>query len=314
MIDNATKAAAKTFKDAVALLERPEELRSRAEEDGYLFFRDVLDKRKLLEVREQILGILCDQGLLDSGRALMDGIADYEAVNRLTREEVRGFGVTADIYRKVQKLESFHALAHQPAILNIYRTLFQADVFPHPRNIARLMLPHESMRATPPHQDFIHIQGTPSTWTAWFPLGDCPRALGGLSMLEGSHRSGVLNVTGHEGGAGGLESILCQMDLDWAEDDYRLGDIIIFHSCTVHRALPNRLGNQVRLSCDFRYQPVGMPVDPSSLQPHGGTNYFTWNELYEGWRDSRLQYYWKAYALDYSEWDESIRWQKEKLC
>jgi hypothetical protein len=83
---------------------------------------------------------------------------------------------------------------------------------------------------------------------------------------------------------------------------------------TVHRALPNQLGNQVRLSCDFRYQPVDMPVDPSSLQPHEGTEYFTWNELYEGWRDSWLQYYWKSYNLDFSEWDESIRWQKEKIC
>lgn len=314
MLDNARKPSVNCFKDAKMLLDRPEELRARAGEDGYLFFRDALDKTKLLEVRKQILLILSGWGLLDPEHDVMDGMANYAAVNRLPEEDVRGFGVPAELYRAVQSLESFHALAHETSLINIFRTLFRTGVFPHPRNIARLMLPHEQVRATPPHQDFIHIQGAPDTWTAWFPLGDCPRELGGLSMLEGSQRSGVIGVIEHQGGAGGLESILCDMDLDWADDDYRLGDVIIFHSCTVHRALPNRLGNRIRLSCDFRYQPVGLPVDPSSLQPHGGTEYFSWKELYEGWSDESLQYYWKSYDLDYSQWDESIRWQKEKIC
>lgn len=43
MIDPANKAASQRFRDSVPLLERPEELRERAEQEGYLFFRNVLD-------------------------------------------------------------------------------------------------------------------------------------------------------------------------------------------------------------------------------------------------------------------------------
>ena len=57
----------------------------------------------------------------------------------------------------------------------------------------------------PPHQDFIHIQGSPNVWTAWLPLGDCAHDLGGLSLLVGSHKVGVLAVS-RALGAGGLRT------------------------------------------------------------------------------------------------------------
>lgn len=313
MKDNAKKPATKQFEDSTPLLSDPKKLRAKAKKEGYLFFRALLDADKLLQVRLQILELLQKRNLLDRNYPIMEGIAEPNAVNSLPDDSVRGFGVPADLYREVQKLEAFHALAHEPAILEVYRALFETEVFPHPRNIARIMLPHNSVTATPPHQDFLHIQGTQLTWTAWFPLGDCPRELGGLSVLEGSHDCGLLTVTGHEG-AGGLETILCDLDLDWAETDYQLGDLLIFHSHTVHKALPNQLGNQIRLSCDFRYQPANQKIDHSSMYPHGGKGYFEWDDLYQGWSNKDIQYYWQKFNLEFSEWDESIRWQKEKIC
>lgn len=311
--DNDKKAATRIFEDATPLLAQPDALRERAEKDGYLFFKGLLDKDELRQVRYQMLDVMQQWGLLDSRHAIDEGIGDYEAVNKLTLESFRGYGVPWELYKQIQRLEAFHQLAHQPALLQAYRILFGSEVLPHPRNIARIVMPHRELKATPSHQDFIHIQGTPETWTAWFPLGDCPRELGGLAMLEGSYKSGVLGVTNH-GGAGGLESVLCSMDLEWAEGDYELGDVIIFHSHTVHKALPNRQGNQIRLSCDFRYQPLHLPVDRSSLQPHGGEAALPWEEVYEGWVNEKLQYYWTELPLVLSDWDENVRWQKEKIC
>ena len=40
---------------------------------------------------------------------------------------------------------------------------------------------------------------------------------------------------------------------DWASASYRPGDVLVFHSLTVHWAPPNR-GERLRLSCDYRYQ------------------------------------------------------------
>ena len=172
------------------------------------------------------------------------------------------------------------------------------------------MLPSEALKVTPPHQDYLHIQGSADTWTCWAPMGDVPRSLGGLSILEGSKNAGLLGVTAAEG-AGGLETILCNLGYEWAEGDYEAGDMIVFHSLTVHKALPNRHPGRVRLSLDLRYQPANQPIENASLLPHGP---FEWAELYEGWTREDIMYYWKREAFDFLPFDESIRWQKDKIC
>ena len=70
------------------------------------------------------------------------------------------------------------------------------------RNIARVIFPRNTKYTTPAHQDYIHIQGTEETWTAWFPLGDCSKELGSLAILPRSHVFGIL-PTHTAYGAGG---------------------------------------------------------------------------------------------------------------
>ena len=91
-------------------------------------------------------------------------------------------------------MESFHAFAHHPAILDMCDKLFGEKTLVHPRNIGRIMFPENTKYTTPAHQDYIHIRGTEETYTAWIPLGPCPTALGGLSVLSGSHRDGIYPV------------------------------------------------------------------------------------------------------------------------
>lgn len=310
--DPAVRPATRVFEDATPLLEDAEALRAKADQDGYLYFKGLLGCDRVMELRRQILSLLDEQGYLDRTRPLIEGIADQEAVDRLSEEDANwnGVGVPIDVYRKIQQLELFHDLAQDPMLIRLYETLFGGRVLAHPRNIGRIMLPHRKLHVTPPHQDFLHIQGAQTTWTSWVPLGDVPHALGGLSILEGSHNAGLLGVT-HNPGAGGLESILCGMGYEWANGDYEAGDFITFHSLTVHKALPNRMADRIRLSCDYRYQPADQPIEPASFLPHGP---FTWEELYEGWSRTDLQYYWKTYEMEYVPFDESIRWQKEKIC
>jgi len=310
--DNDKKPISGVFEDSSPLLGHQQALKRRAKQDGFLFFRGLLEREEILELRRSILSVLLKHELLSKSEALLEGVADCAAVNRIPAEEIHanGVGVGFDIYEEVQKLEGFHALAQHPALINLYETLFAKEVFPHPRNIARLMLPHPDKKPTPSHQDFLHIQGSTTTWSAWIPLGDVPRELGGLAVLRGSHEEGLLGVT-HNPGAGGLESILCGMDYEWLSTDYQMGDVLTFHSHTVHKSLPSQSRDNVRLSCDFRYQPADEPIEPASLLPHGP---FEWRDLYRGWDRDDLQFYWKEQTFDLTEFDESIRWQKEKIC
>jgi ectoine hydroxylase-related dioxygenase (phytanoyl-CoA dioxygenase family) len=222
-----------------------------------------------------------------------------------------GTGVPQQAYYDLQKLQIFHALSHHPQVIRVYDTLFNGKTFVHPRNIARMMVPAPVNKPTPIHQDFIHIQGTHNVWTAWLPLGEIPRALGGLAVMPRSHKLGVLSVTAAEG-AGGLEAILCNVDLPWIEEDYQIGDVLTFHSATVHKSLPNQLNDRVRLSVDYRYQPADEDIEEKSLLPHGMVA--EWDDLYADWPTDELKYYWRKHDLKLSPWDELIRWQKEKIC
>jgi hypothetical protein len=302
---------ASLFEDSTPLLNDAVALRARAERDGYLFFKRFLPAEPILELRRQMLEICAERGWLKKDRPMMDGVMDEEAINRVPDAEMRGdIGVTEEAYKAVQKLELFHTLPHHPNFLKLYGTLFGSEALPHPRHIARMISPHRVMTPTPEHQDYIHIQGTRQTWTCWFPLGNCPREMGSLTVLRGSHRNGVVPVA-PAAGAGGLASLLCPNETDWVEGDFELGDILTFTSCTVHRALRSRRRDLIRLSCDIRFQAARDEIHEASLKPHVGC---TWEELYEGWKNPDVQYYWRKHELKMAGWDDSLRWQKERIC
>ncbi|MCS6861630.1 MAG: phytanoyl-CoA dioxygenase family protein, partial [Abditibacteriales bacterium] len=204
------------------------------------------------------------------------------------------------VYNEVMKLESFHALAHDAQLLAMFRRLIGEEVLVHPRNIARIIFPQNELYTTPAHQDWIHVQGTPETYTAWIPLSDCPQSLGSLAVLVGSHRFGIF-PTHRAYGAGGRGIDTEGLGLTWAGSDFYLGDVLVFHSHTVHKALPNKDPQRLRLSVDFRYQGASQPITPGSLLPHFAQ--VTWEEVYARWRSTELQYYWQKFPLNVVPFD-----------
>ncbi|MBT5451688.1 MAG: hypothetical protein HOK90_21045, partial [Gemmatimonadetes bacterium] len=63
------------FLDSTRLLDAPEALRARAAEQGYLFFRSLLDSESVLDLRRQILEVCQQHGWLAEDMSLMDGVS-----------------------------------------------------------------------------------------------------------------------------------------------------------------------------------------------------------------------------------------------
>lgn len=313
-MNNARKQATRRYEDATPLLGSPEKLREQAEADGFLFFRNAMPKQKLDDVRLQILHKLDDWGLLAEGSNVADAVPNVERFGQLPFESLRSFAVPRDLYVAIQQIEAFHALAHDPALLKLFGTLFGEEVFLHPRNIARVVIPHPAMTETPPHQDFIYTQGSRKAWTCWMPLNDTPRELGSLSVLAGSHQAGILPVVANKSGTGGLEAVLCDLDYEWVEGDFGMGDLVIFTINTIHKALPHRMKDRVRLSVDFRYQPASEPIENGALTPHNMYEPDAWETIYKDWKDESLKYYWKKYELKMSNTDPNLFTIGDKLC
>ncbi|GIX07779.1 MAG: protein involved in biosynthesis of mitomycin antibiotics/polyketide fumonisin [Candidatus Poribacteria bacterium] len=282
------------FRVANALLEHPERLRAQAEEDGYLFFEGLLDPLRIAGLRTAFAEILERHGWLDPGTDRLELRSSRPAI-------VEGMEAYWPVLADFQRLEEFHALAHDPALVDLFEKLFGGAVLVHPRNIGRIMFP--STPPTPPHQDYVHIQGTPNTWTAWIPLMDIPPELGGLEVLPGSHRWGLLSVR-RMPGAGGVGVSRSVDESQWVGGPFAAGDVLIFHSWTVHRGRPNRTSDRLRLSVDYRYQPVGEPVTADSLRPH--FNRFDWEFVYRDWKSETLKYYWQRLPLQIVSYDPGL--------
>jgi hypothetical protein len=287
-------------------------LRSRSEEDGYLFFRSLLPAEDILLMRSELLSVVRAHGFLKYTDDPLSGELDLVTLNRIPADKMRlDIGVPAAVYHDVQKLRYTHGLPHHPRLRKLFETLFGADVFVHPRHIVRMVTPHRDMVPTPIHQDFPLIQGTPNTWTCWFPIGECTKSLGGLAVLRASHRKGYLPIDIAEG-AGGITAQLCPDEDQWLTTDYRVGDVLIFPSYTVHKAMPCQSKGRIRLSFDVRYQPAGEPIEAKSLLPHCD---LTWDEIYASWPDDdELKYYWRNLAQPISPWDESLVQPGRRIC
>lgn len=273
-----------------------EELRQRLADDGYLFFRQLLDPQRLLNLRREMLTAMQAGGWLAKGTDPVDGIANPAA------RSTEGDPEYTDVYHEVYKLQSFHEIAHCRQVLNILERIRGCQMLPQPQKVARLWFPKFTEHTTPVHQDFVHFQGTWENLTCWSPVGNCPRELGGLAVLRGSHKVGRILDHHFSLGAGSLNVDTEAHDElsndEWLTTDYEVGDTLIFPALTIHKALPNVTEDRLRVSLDNRYQRVTDPIAEHMLNPHlSSMNPLSWDDVYAGWNSDRFQYYWKPHNL-----------------
>lgn len=287
----------KAFFDSSGLLADPNALCQRFDQDGYVYLKGLIDPDILLSLRRQIVAICDDCRWLKPGSDPMSGIT-------WTAPKVEGEDAYFDVYDRVQRLEAFHALAHESAVLTLMQALLGDTAFPHPLSITRLVFPENQEWSTPPHQDYVNNQGTADLYACWIPLSDCPQSMGALSILEGSNRLGLLPVE-YALGAGHRQTSLPQEvdKLEWVSTDFELGDVVAFHSLTVHRALSNET-DRMRLSVDYRYQAEGDALTERCLRPH--FERADWSEIYRDWDRDELKYYWHDKKYTVAPWNPDL--------
>ncbi|MFJ4742796.1 phytanoyl-CoA dioxygenase family protein [Streptomyces sp. NPDC088775] len=189
--------------------------------------------------------------------------------------------IRAETYAKIQRAEVMHSTLNHPRLLSLLRAVLGEEVFCHPRKTFRFVPPNAVHETTQPHQDYPYIQGDVDTITCWTPLHDVDFEDGPIRIVPASHLNGLLpmkKVTG----AGGY-GVANPPEEGWVSGKFNRGDVVIFHSLTVHAALPN-LGNRFRLSMDSRYQGKGTSVNSEQLKPYPGAHGIsTWEEIGSDW-------------------------------
>jgi ectoine hydroxylase-related dioxygenase (phytanoyl-CoA dioxygenase family) len=234
------------FEDSSPLIECPEQLRERAAHDGFLFFLGLVPSELVLALRRVVLDYASLAGWLDTDAAVNE--AQAAAGKRVGYYQDPEW---VDLQVHVQNGPEMWDLGEALAIHRVLNTVENRSSYLclSAANTCRVYSPHPDM-ATQPHQDAYYVRTIGDFWTAWIPLGDCPLELGPLALLAGSHHGGLREHSGQGIVDGG---VTVPDDAVWSTTNFQCGDVVLFKPFALHRSLPNRSGNRLRLSADFRY-------------------------------------------------------------
>ena len=260
-------------------------LREEMNNHGYVLLRNVLPRDILTMLLRDITSILHTAGWLHLDNDTSDRTANPGTA---CADEDSAY---KEVYKQVFGLRSFHAIPHIPEVQRVMKLLVGKELLIHPKLVARLIFPNFERGIIHAHQDHSAVAGDPESFTAWMPLHDCPEELGPLRILDGSHRYGLQPTAGQTG----YIPQGSERGGDWVGGAINAGDLLIFHSLTVHQAAPN-CSSQLRISLDYRFQNYLRPVNPGALV-FAGSGRRSWEKTYAHWPTDELKYYWKALPL-----------------
>jgi ectoine hydroxylase-related dioxygenase (phytanoyl-CoA dioxygenase family) len=287
----------KTFDGLQAENLTPGMLREQIDSKGYALIRGLIPYNVVRTVLADVTKILFTAKWLRAGFDPLDRVPEHGTAYGDPDPEFKR------VYQEVFNLESLHALPHQPALSNAMKMLVGDEVLVHPKPIGRLIFPNCERLVVHPHQDYEFMGGDPEFFTIWIPLHDCPIEAGPLRILEGSHRFGIQQ---HQRENLQVPEIPVDAILgdEWVGGQVNAGDVLIFHSLTVHAASPN-VSEQMRLSLDCRFQDAYRVLNPSNLV-FAGESGKSWDKTYANWRSDELKFYWKSMPLTFKPSREEL--------
>jgi len=204
-----------------------------------------------MQVKSDFLGVLQAQGIAEAG--LSEPVWTGAPLEQIDDTALYG-------------LNSYNELIESAGMRRLMEQVFGEPVFLFKGTNIRYALPHDAAYLTPPHQDHFFIRANDDFRTLWVPLMEIDGEVGGLAVAAGSHRQGLREHREQPGvlsyqmkGRTQRGVALDEISEPWCTVNYRPGDLLVFHSLMVHRALPN-VSSRVRLSLDARCQPATTPT------------------------------------------------------
>ena len=244
----------------------------RFETDGYLYMRGYLDRDEVLAARASLTERLAAAGVLDPAHPHEDGVCKPGS-GYVFKPEITDGNVA------VQNL------LYSGRLTEFYTRFFGEPIRHYDFTWLRAIGPG---KGTNPHCDLPYMgRGTHRHMTCWLPYGDISYELGGLMVLEGSHRRMDLlenyvyrdvdtfcenrpeDAAKAKAGKWSFSGTLShnppvirnKFGGRWLTTEFAAGDFLTFGMFLVHASLDNRSENRLRISSDSRYQRASEPID-----------------------------------------------------
>jgi ectoine hydroxylase-related dioxygenase (phytanoyl-CoA dioxygenase family) len=242
-----------TLLDSSSVVNDVEELKTRLERDGYLYIKGYLDKDKVTKAYDALVNKLKDQT-----------------------------GFKPEIARDCSEVQE---VLYSGKLVEFYEKLYGEPIRHYDYTWLRVMGPG---KGTNPHCDLPYMgRGTHRHMTCWVPYKKTSYKLGGLMVLEGSHKRmdllenyvyrdvdsycenrerDIEKVKKNEWTFSGTLShnpvaIRNKFGGRWLVTEFEPGDFLTFGMFVVHASIDNQTENEIRISTDSRYQRASEPID-----------------------------------------------------
>ena len=268
--------------------------RSQFNEEGYLVVENVLDPSaeiqsvldEYAEVLDGIAENLHREGAIRSKHA---GLSLNDRLIAICAESGRNFPQHFDFSLPQKDLRRdtpihvgpavFRTLT-SPRLLDLVEDLIGPEIFSNPVQHIRFKLPPHAVQKTglpnalvtktPWHQDngvILPEADEATILTVWLPLTRATIENGCLEVVPRSHRQGLNDHCPTNMGLTIPERLVAvQQALPLP---MRPGSILLMTQRTVHCSLENETTDEVRISMDLRYQPIGQPSGRPAFAPAG---------------------------------------------
>ncbi len=267
--------------DSTPSLADPAALQAQMAQDGYLYLPGFLDREDVRAARLAVCDELAAEGMLDPSFPVDQAIAKPDT-DMSFRPDIANGEKSGKLIRKV---------IYGDRIMRFFDRLLGGEATHYDFTWMRTIAPGLGSLA---HCDVIFMgRGTKNLYTAWVPFGDIPLNVGGLLLIEGSHRdrhvretyctmdydTSCQNRTNESPlkAAGFLSSGAISADMSEMRNsvggrlltakEYRMGDLLIFSVYLIHGSLDNH-SKEIRLSTDSRYQLASEPLDERWVGEH----------------------------------------------
>ena len=258
------------------------DLKSALEKDGYLFLRNVVDKKIIGNARHDIFKKLNEVDELSN--PFNEGIASGRSI----RDKL--FNDRGQFWENISSTKSLRTVTNGKALENIFTRIFEAPSigfdFIFLRAVAGGKFTHMHCDAG------FFTRKTQKVLTCWLVFTEVTLDRGPLFIIEGSHnfkeiqeKYNGFDVDIHKNKKATIDIHPVQFakkrNTKILTAEFKPGDALIFGMYTVHGTFENHAkDNKIRLTCDIRFQPKNEPKDPRyfGVKP-GGTTGAGYGEL-----------------------------------
>lgn len=259
--------------------------RRQFDREGYLVVEDVLDpEQDLAPVMAEYEGVLdrLAESLLTSGaiRSAYRSLPFDERLIRICEESGRTYSQHFDFnlpQKGVQPDTPIHVgpatfnLLRNPRLLDVAESIVGPEIYSTPVQHIRMKLPRRAIprqgphdglvAAVPWHQDngvLLPEADEATILTIWAPINEATVDNGCLQVIPRTHREDLVTHCPTAQGVGIPEALLPPGQP--VPLPMKPGSLLLMTQRTVHSSLDNVTSDQVRISFDLRYQPVGQPT------------------------------------------------------